>query len=423
MPRKTLSLATRALTLAALLLSLTTAYASDTERVLYSANGVNVATPFSLTVDASGNLYGVGGPTPAHEYGSIFRLSKGPAGHWNMTVLYEFRGAADGDGPNGNLVFDSAGNLYGTTIYKGDHNCSCGTVFELSPTPSGPWKETTLYSFMNLGDGREPYAGVIFDLAGNLYGTTSVEGSGSDCGTVFELSPSSGGTWTETTIHTFQCGNDGFISYAPLVFDQKGNLYGTTADGGGKNTTNCPYYGCGAVFELTPNSGSWTEKVLYAFGDGNDGGYPEGPLVMDMAGNLYGTAAGGGNLSACGGHGCGAVFELSPSADDVWTESIPYAFTGGNDGQLPTSAMILTRAGSLFGVTEIGGPTCDCGTVFEVSPNSEGGWTEKVLYAFAGGNDGSLAFGDLILDKQGSLYGTTYEGGTDNQGTVFKLIP
>ncbi len=415
MPRNTLSLTTCALTLAALLLSLTAAHAADTERVLYSPNGVNVGQPFSLTADASGNLYGVGSATPTHPYGSIFRLAKGPAGHWNMSVLYEFKGANDGDGPNGNLVLDSQGNLYGTTIYKGAvHNCSCGTVFELSPTSSGPWKEITLYSFKGGSDGAEPFAGVIFDSTGNLYGTTFA-------GTVFELSPNSGGGWTESVIYKFQGGSDGTSPEAPLIFDKGGNLYGETVSGGGEGT--CVNDGCGTVFELTPGSGMWTEKVLYAFAGASDGGAPVGALSLDASGNIYGAASLGGELSACDGLGCGAVYELSPSSTGLWTESVLYAFTGDTDGEYPQGALTRNRLGGLFGVTPAGGAACNCGTVFEVSPNSEGGWTKNILYAFAGGNDGSEPVGGLVLDKQGSLYGTTIQDGASNQGTVFRIIP
>jgi uncharacterized repeat protein (TIGR03803 family) len=414
-----LSLATCAVTFASLLLSLTAAHAADTERVLYSFNGVNVAvnivTAVGLSIDASGSLYGLGGPTSTHPYGSILRLAKGPAGHWNMTVLYEFRGAADGNGPNGNLVFDSSGNLYGTTAYGGPYGQ--GTVFELTPTASGPWKETTLYSFTDLSAGRYPYAGVIFDAMGNLYGTASVGGTTGGCGTVFELSPSSSGAWTETTLHGFGCGNDGNIPAAPLVFDQKGNLYGTTQNGGGKNTTICGVIGCGTVFELTPGSGAWTELALYAFGDGTDGSFPAGPLVLDAAGSLYGTAAAGGDF------GYGAVFELSPGSGATWTESTLYSFAGGTDGQLPQFGLVRTMAGNFYGVTDVGGASCNCGTVFELAPVAGGGWAKNTLYTFLGGTDGGNPYSGLVIDKQGGLYGATTLGGADNQGTIFRLFP
>ncbi len=416
MPRKTLSITTCALTLAALLLSLTAAHAADTERVLYSFNGTTGSEPIGLTADASGNLYGASTATAAQKHGSVFRLAKGPAGHWNMTVLYEFRGGADGNGPNGNLVFDLSGNLYGTTIYGGPSNLCCGTVFELTPTASGPWKKTTLYSFTDVSAGRYPYAGVIFDTAGNLYGTTSVGGSDGGCGAAFELSPSSSGAWTETTLHGFGCGNDGNLPAAPLVFDQKGNLYGTTGSGGGKNTTVCTA-GCGTVFELTLNAGAWTEQVLYAFGDGTDGDFPDGPLVLDAAGNLYGTAGAGGDF------GRGVVFELSPGTGGTWTESTLYSFEGGSDGQLPQFGLIRTRAGNFYGVTDAGGVSCNCGTVFELLPVTGGGWAENILYTFSGGTDGGYPYSGLAIDKQGSLYGATTLGGTDNQGTIFRLFP
>lgn len=388
--------------------------AAQTEKVLYSFNGVNAGGPYSLTVDAAGNLYGVSSYTPTHKYGAVFKLTKGPTGHWSMTVLYDFRGAADGEGPNGNLVFDAVGNLYGTTEYGGGvYNCSCGVVFELSPTASGPWKETTLYSFKGGTDGALPQAGVIFDAAGNLYGTAASGG-------VFELSPNSQGGWTKTAIYAFKGGSDGLSSYAPLVFDQSGNLYGVTEFGGGIGSCY-ETWGCGTVFELTPNSGSWTEKVLYAFTGQGDGGDPFGGLVIDNQGNLYGVTAIGGNLSGCGGSGCGTVFELSLGSDGLWTESNPYAFLGGDDGAYPQAQLAISGAVHFYGVATQGGSACGCGTVFELS-KTQHGWAESTVHQFAGGSDGAYPYGGVVFNKQGTIFGATGAGGTNNQGTVFNLI-
>ncbi len=224
----------------------------DTEQVLYSFNGVNLIPPFTpLTIDASGNLYGASVIATTSKYGAIFKLTKGTDGRWATTTLYEFRGAADGRGPKGNLIFDAAGNLYGTTLYTGKTEYCCGTVFELTPTASGPWKENTLYSFKGGDDGGVPNgSGLVFDNAGNLYGTTSEYGQGG-YGTVFELSPTATGGWTETVLYSFQGGSDGAAPESGLIFDKVGNLYAETPAGGGKTNGSCIYGGCGTIFELT----------------------------------------------------------------------------------------------------------------------------------------------------------------------------
>lgn len=389
-----------------------------TERALYSFNGVSLSGPLSpLTVDAEGNLYGASPDQAGNANGAIFRLSKGP-NSWVMSILYEFINPAQGRNPQGNVILDSAGNLYGTLLYNGKspHFC-CGEVYELSPTSSGQWTKTTLYTFKGEDDGGVPGGGLVFDASGNLYGTTSEYGSGG-CGTVFELSPASSGAWTETVLYSFKSEGDACNSYGGLIFDKNGNLYGETTVGGSCTSEG----GCGTVFELTPASGTWTEKLLYAFTNGTDGGYPSGNLVIDQSGNLYGAASSGGNLSACGGTGCGAVFELS-SASGSWTESVLYDFQGANDGAYPYGTLNLNRAGHLFGATAEGGSSCDCGTVFELSPNSGGTWTESVLYAFAGGTDGAYPQTGVSVNQKGSFFGVTYEGGASNEGVIFQFVP
>src|ERR1035441_332430 len=210
-------------------------------------------------------------------------------------VLHNFNNnGTDGTNPRAGLIFDAAGNLYGTTENGGTNGV--GTVFELTPTAGGGWTETVLYSFCsqaNCTDGYQPWAGLIFDAAGNLYGTTVYGGTAdttcSYCGTVFELTPNGSGGWTETVLHSFGDGTDGFYPSAGLIFDAAGNLYGTTAMGG---TYDYPWDG--TVFELTPAAGGgWTEKVLYSFGGGTDGYWPEAGLIFDAAGNLYGTTYSG----------------------------------------------------------------------------------------------------------------------------------
>ena len=364
-----------------------------------------------LVLDNAGNLYGTTFDGGANGAGTVFELAHS-TGSWKETVLHSFTGAYgadDGGYPNAGLIFDNAGNLYGTVCCGGANRG--GTVFELSPS-SGGWTETILHSFpINTGgDGFAPQAGLIFDSAGNLYGTTSQGGNG--YGTVFQLTPSSGG-WTETILHSFT-DSDGSEPFASLIFDSAGNLYGTTSYGGAT--------GHGTVFELTPSSRGWTENVLYSFRSNSvagclptdgpgDGCYPGAGLIFDKAGNLYGTTVEG------GANGYGAVFELTPSNGD-WTETLLYSFTNGaSDGSDPVAGLILDKVGNLYG-TARSSPN-GCGTVFELS-HSNGGWTETVLHSFTG-SDGSYPKAGLIFDSVGNLYGTTFYGGTAGYGIVFEI--
>jgi uncharacterized repeat protein (TIGR03803 family) len=287
---------------------------------------------------------------------------------WAATEkVYSFN-SNDGAYSDSNVIFDAAGNLYGTTAYGGGGgSCSagCGTVFELS-RKSGGIKETVLHRFDDNGkDGYYPYAGLVFDSSGNLYGTTAAGGDSTacvgGCGTVFELTPQAGGAWTETVLHSFDS-TDGYYPEANLILDASGNLYGSTPAGGA--------YGYGTVFELTATpDGKWTEQVLYNF-DGGYGSY--GNLVSDASGNLYGTTGGG------GAYGHGTVFELTPNADGGWTETILHSFNG-SDGLQPLAGLIL-KSGDLYGTT-ISGGAYGSGTVFELMPTSGGSWTESVLRA------------------------------------------
>jgi hypothetical protein len=235
------------------------------------------------------------------------------------------------------------------------------------------------------------------------------------CGTVFELSPNGSGGWTEILLYVFQS-SDGIYNPNPgLIFDQAGNLYGTIPQSGGSGCFNG--FGCGAVFELSPNgSGGWTETLLYAFQGGSDGAYPQPGLILDKNGNLYDTAEQGGGTACFGGAGCGTVFELSPNGSGGWTETALYSFGGGSDGASPEAGLIFDKTGNLYGTTFFGGaPACfsgdGCGTTFELSPNGSGGWTETVLYSFQGSSDGANPEAGLIFDQTGNMYGTTTQGG------------
>jgi uncharacterized repeat protein (TIGR03803 family) len=315
------------------------------------------------------------------------------------TVLYSFGSTVtDGYSLFAGLVMDKDGNLYGTTLYGGAGGA--GTVFKV--TPSG--KETILHGFTYLtGDGVEPSAGLILDQEGNLYGTT-FQGGANNLGAVFELTSDG----TETVLYSFgsQSG-DGTYPAASLTMDKRGNLYGTTQHGGG--TTNC-YQGCGTVFKLTR---SGQETVLHSFGvQPGDGIQPLAGLVLDDRGNLYGTTFLGGAV------GIGTVFKLTPEG----AERVLHSFSTDQDGDLPTGNLMRDTVGNLYGTTTSGGTDGNtAGTVFKVTPDG----TETVFYSFSysQSSEGTMPSGGVITDRNGNLFGTTQLGGAENQGAVYRLSP
>jgi uncharacterized repeat protein (TIGR03803 family) len=242
-----------------------------------------------LIFDGSGNLYGTTAAGGTFGEGTVFELSPNGGGGWTETVLYSFQNdASDGTSPSVSLVFDTAGNLYGTTSAGGSSSaCGCGTVFQLTPVTGGGWTEKIIHSFFET-DGYLPQAGLIIDKAGNLYGTTFFGGT-YGYGTAFELSPEVGGNWNLTTLQNFNISGDGgAYLYGGVILDAKGNLYGTTFRGGASDE--------GTVFELSPAGfGAWKEKVLYSFS--NSGYQPDAGVIADASGNLYGTTYGGGSGS------------------------------------------------------------------------------------------------------------------------------
>jgi uncharacterized repeat protein (TIGR03803 family) len=338
--------------------------------LLYAFDGRDGAHPQgSLIFDSAGNVYGTtldGGARNSvcgnEGCGVVFELSPSAnGGPWIQTVLYSFcsqPGCSDGENPAAGVIFDSAGNLYGTTESGGiAWNC-CGTVFELTPAESG-WTEKILYSFGFPNDGRVPEGGLIFDLSGNLYGTTVGGGQFSGNGTVFELSPT-GNSWTEAILYVFQSQHDAAGPNAGLIFDADGNLYGTAASGDGPIV--------GAVFELSPSSsGSWTETLLHKFSGGSDGAAPMASLVFDSSGNLYSTTMHGGTKQACTGiyDGCGTVFKLSPQAGG-WSESLIRFPANGQGGYWPASPVGLDSADNIYGTTTSGGKDSG-GIVFRIT--------------------------------------------------------
>ena len=301
--------------------------------------------------------YGGGEDCAGFGCGTIFKLSPPPTAcltakcNWADTVLHGFTGGADGDDPHGSIIFDRAGNIYGTTYSGGGTGCAygCGTIYKLTPSGAG-WIESILYSFTGGSDGAGPNSALIFDQAGNLYGTTVTAGV-YGYGTVFQLAPSGGG-WVKTILHSFQDGSDGAQPAGDLIFDQSGNLYGTSSGGPSSN---------GTVFMLSPSIGGWNFTVLYTFTGPPDGG-PMAGVVFDPAGNLYGTTVMGGVCTR------GSVFKLTPG-EDGWTFASLHDFCG-SDGGYPFGGVILDREGNLYGTTNLGGAYGwdGYGVVWQITP-------------------------------------------------------
>jgi uncharacterized repeat protein (TIGR03803 family) len=386
-------------------------------------------------------------------------LTAQPAQGQTFSIIHNFTGGVDGENPYAGLTMDVAGNLYGTTC-GADCVAGTGTVFRLSRKSSG-WIFTPLYTFHGGNDGAGPAARVIIGPDGSLYGTTYEGGGsgcgGSGCGTVFNLrppanvSPNMMGGWTETVLYRFQGGSDGAgPALGDLIFDQSGNIYGTTQNGGASNV--------GTVFQLTPSAGGWVENVLHAFAlDGDDGAYPEAGVQIDSAGNLYGTTSGG----------YGTVFELTPSASG-WTETILHYFTGQSDGASPVGGVTLGGFGGPEVTTSVGGtsgggtalvinnpqflysfpynnyefptpgpwaslvngPIGPSGTTYADGAHQSGsvfymegcaGWDANTLHDFTGGLDGAHPIGVLLFDANGNIFGTTAYGGGYGFGVVFEI--
>jgi uncharacterized repeat protein (TIGR03803 family) len=427
--KRVILLATAASVVAGFLAITIPALAARRENVLYGfcrAGGdcSGGGLPNGVIFGKDGNLYGttnLGGSGP-QAGGVVFKLTRGAHGTWTESVLYTFcssNGCPDGLQPQAGLIFDDAGNLYGTTSEGGADGG--GTVFELTPGAGGTWTETLLHSFCSVvhcADGAWPYASLIFDAAGNLYGTTSVGGARNG-GTVFELTPGAEGKWTEKVLHSFEePGHTAAGPFGGVVFDTAGNLYGTTWAGGieSNDSNNCDPYsheGCGRVFELMPNAdGTWNERTLHRF-NGKDGANPEAGVVLDAAGNVYGTTYYGG----AGTCGCGVVFRLSQSSGK-WTEKVIHSFSG-SDGSGPVAGLTFGTDGNLYGTT-----FDYWGTVFKLVPNADGTWTEKIVHKWGECEYGCSPNSAVIFDATGNLYGTTVVGGCavgQCLGTVFEI--
>ncbi|MBZ5570866.1 MAG: hypothetical protein LAO09_03180 [Acidobacteriia bacterium] len=398
----------RILAVASLILLSATLAWSGSYKVLHDFSGRLAKIPSSgLVLDAKGNAYGTTaeGGFHAGKGGTVYQLSP----QTGFNIIYGFSGP-DGMTPRGNLAIDADGNLYGTTVSGGGNKtgcngAGCGTVFRLSPpTNGGTWTQTVLYSFKGGDDGANPQAGVVVDSAGNLYGT-AMNGGTNDFGTVFQLAPGPNDTWVENLVHTF-AGNEGGLPQGGLIFDAAGNLYGTSG---------------ATVFEITPTGGGWSFIPLYFFNPRNgDAAGAETGVIFDANGNLFGTSSFGGAFNL------GTVFELTQSQGS-WTEAIIHSFAGGSDGAKPESGLVLDSAGNLYGTTFAGGGNgCSgngCGTLFELIPGQGGQWTER-RFSFPGGvpNRGVQPASTPLL-AGGHIYGTTSAGGSEGAGVAFRIIP
>jgi len=398
---------------------------AQTFTVLHTFTGADGATPMvGLTMDKAGNLYGTtqDGGTGGEGYcasacGTVFKLARKGSG-WVFYRLYSFKGGSDGAYPRSRVVIGPDSSLYGTTSEGGEPgDCyqlpGCGTVFNLKPSPTrpasvlSPWLETVLYRFQGAPDGSYPNGELAFDKAGNLYGATSSGGAYGHIysGTIFALAPSNGG-WTESILYSFQQAEPNGVTS-----DSAGNLYGTTLYGGNNDS--------GTVFQLAWSEPGWTLNTLHDF-NGDDGYSLFAGVIFDNAGNLYGATL---NSQP---NGDALVFELTPS-NGGWTYNVLHHFAQSYGGG-PAASLVMDAAGNLYGTTRGAAYTNNpFGSVFKLTP-SNGGWIYADLHDFTGGADGGAPYSSLVLDAQGNIYGTASQGGSSQNcphgcGVVFEITP
>ena len=398
-------------TAAFLLLTLTAP--AQTLTVLHNfAGGSDGTYPSSgLVFDTQGNLYGVtsnGGNRECSGLGLVgcgvvYQLAPNGGG-FTESVIHVFSESLDGGNPSGTPVFDAAGRLFGTTQY---YALGQGAVWELTPSAGGPWTGNLMYAFNSPSQGFSPSAVAFY--RSRLFGSTFSGGAHND-GLIFHLYPD-GGSWNEHVTYNFQAGSDGNAPAGPLIFDEIGNMYGTTYEGG-------PFL-TGTVFELARIivPGGYTEQILYtfqgfAFGASPDGANPTSGVIGDRQGNLYGTTYYGGPA------GVGTVFKLAKQSDQTFQESVIYSFTDHADGGHP-NGLLMDAAGNLYGTTA-GHKTA--GSIYKLSPESDGSWQFTLLHEFTG-PDGASPSGPVVMDAAGNLYGATTYGGASDIGVVFKLTP
>ena len=376
-----------------------------------------------LSMDSDGNLYGAAFAYGAHGFGNVYQLAHSGSG-WTFSALYGFRGPYESDGaePESRPVFGPDGSLYGTTHLGGfGQGCiawynGCGTVYSLGNN-SGTWVEDPLFQFGSANGGYPSYGDVVVDSSGNLYDSSPASGNYYN-GVVYELTRAD--RWSESILYSFQGAPDGTAPLDGPLLARGGNLYGT-ASAGGVN-------GYGAVYELSPSAGGWTETVLYSFTNGNDGGAPASNLVVDRAGDLYGATQTGGT------YGGGTVFQLIPSPAGTWRLNTIYQFrssalaapvgtqSGGCaiQGLGSNRTLTIDSAGNLYGTTS-GDVLNPWGSVFKLHPVASIDWSYTPLHSFTGTTDGGVPWGSVILDGSGNLYGTAALGGANSCGVVFEV--
>ena len=366
------------------------------------------AYPLSaLTRDSAGNLYGTTSADGPNGYGTVFMLSPDISGNWKLTILHAFAAfGGDGKAPQGGVAFDSAGNLYGTTVFGGAHNY--GSVYQLTPF-SGGWRYSVLFSFDNHGSkGYYTYSTPALDAYGNIYGTTTQGGSGH--GVIFQVAPQPDGSWKETDIYSFG-GGDTASSYN-VRLGPDGNLYGVSIAGG--------VNGSGSVFELSRDSdGSWQFHLLYTFGPSGGGdAYDPAGMTFDASGNIYGISDSGGKF------GRGTLFELPHNLDGTWGPDVILHNFASNpgDGANPVGNPAFDDTGRLYGATAFGG-SAGAGTLYQFSQSPNGSWSGKILHNFMGGDDGAEPGAGPIVDNLGNVYGTTVSGGMRSLGVAWEITP
>lgn len=406
--------------------STSTAHAQTFQVVHTFTGGGDGANPVAgLTLGPNGNLYGTAyfgghdkGNCAGTGCGTVFKITH-HGSDWVFSRLYPFTDTGDGAAPNSRVIFGHDGTLYGTTSVGNN-------VFNLKPPPNAPvsvfapWKISLVHQFGSVGDGNAPAGDLVFDAAGNLYGTTYSGGNwnlcgGTGCGRVYQLVRSQG-SWMETPLYDFTGQADGNYPVSGVILDPSGNLYGTASQGGG--------FQFGNVFQLANSGSSWTENTLYSFQGQQDGQFPLAGLIFDPSGNLYGATSSGGS-----GNG-GIIFSLMPGGGN-WTFSLLTSLTGGAGATGPHGSLIMDTAGNLYGTTYSDG-AFGFGSVFQLTPTSRG-WNYTSLYDFTGGADGANPAAGLAMDANGNLFGTTYSGGVTgptcdpnagNQcGAVFEIAP
>lgn len=396
----------RTLMICIVVLLATAAWSASTGKLIYSfAGGLDGEyTDTELVRDSAGNLYGTSVQGGMYGGGTVFQVTPGGV----HTVLYNFTGGADGGEPYKGVTLDAQGNLYGTAVTGGGGSCEggCGVVFKVTNS-GGSWTESAIHAFTG-SDGSGPGSPVAI-ANGYVFGTTPTGGA-YGMGVVYQLKADGSGDWHFHVIHTFTGGADGGGGSAGRLFiDPHGNLFGVCTVGG--------VNGFGTVYEMSPNQGSWQFMTLYAFKDQPDGASPYSSVTFDKAGNLYGTTY------YAGANDQGTVYKLTNS-NGTWTESVLYSFKGGKDGAAPISGLVADSAGNFYGTTSDGGSSaCSCGTIFKMTRGSAGKWTESVAYRFPGAPGPGFAYNGIITDGNGNFYGTTVHGGTSNDGVIYEFTP